>query len=134
MRSAGTPIPPRDEALARLLRAGGTACRMSAVNWESALPRDHAAGGGSGSTAGDWWEFVAGWGRVAVAASVVAMLVSGLLLWRAISGSSEPWKSPRPRRNPIAIARVATAYPDETAFVSLVRTEHHDEFTAWGVR
>jgi hypothetical protein len=34
----------------------------------------------------------------------------------------------------VAIARVATAYPVETAFASLVRTEHHDEFTTWGVR
>jgi hypothetical protein len=88
---------------------------------------------GHGAMAGNWWDFVAQWGRVAVAASIAAMLFSGFLLWQAIAGSPEPEVIATAPES-IAIARAASAYPDETAFASLVRTEHHDEFTTWGIR
>ncbi len=124
--------PPRDEALGHLLHEGGAAMPVSAVNW-SRIRREVMRRVAGQAVGGDWWEFVAGWGRVAVAASVAAMLVSVLLLWRAGSSSLEPLAAAAVPES-IAIARVATDYPVETAFASLVRTEHHDEFTTWGVR
>jgi len=123
--------PPRDEALARLLRAGDAAVPYRTVNWArlstEVMRRARAAVPG-----GDWWECIAGWGRIAVAASVAAILLSGLMLWRISSMPAGEAVGTAPES--VAIARVATAYPVETAFASLVRTEHHDEFTTWGVR
>lgn len=124
--------PPRDKPLARLLHAGGAAVPHLAVDWDrlrSEVMR-RARGGAAG---GNWWEFVAEWGGVAAAASVAAMLVSGFLLWRALAASPVPLAVTAAPES-MAIARVATDYPVETAFASLVRTEHHDEFTTWGVR
>jgi hypothetical protein len=122
--------PPPDEGLARLLRAGDTAPYL-AIDWER-LYR-HVMRGAANSVAPDWWEFVAQWGRVAVAASLAAMLLSGFLIWRVMSGSPEPELTATAPES-IAVARAASAYPDETTFASLVRTEHHDEFTTWGIR
>ena len=79
----------------------------------------------------NWWEFVAQWGGAAAAASVATMLLSGFLLWQVVSGSSER-EVPGIAPESVAIARVASAYPDETVFSSLVQTAHSDEFTAWG--
>lgn len=125
--------PPPDESLARLLRAGDTAVPHRAVNWDRLCRSVMQSAMGQGAMAGNWWDFVAQWGRVAVAASVAAMLLSGFLLWQAIAGSPEPEVIATAPES-VAIARAASAYPDETAFASLVRTEHHDEFTTWGIR
>jgi hypothetical protein len=123
--------PPRDAALARLLRAGDTAVPHLAVDWDRL--RGEVMRRAAGAARNNWWEFVAAWGRIAAAASVAIMLVSGFLLWRAISSTPIP-EALAAAPESVAIARVATDYPVETAFASLVRTEHHDEFTAWGVR
>lgn len=125
--------PERDEALGRILRAGDTAVPHLHVNWDRLRLEIMRRVGGQGSRPGDWWEFIAQWGRVAVAASVAAMLFSSILLWRAISASPVP-EAMAIAAESVAIARAATAYPDEPAFASLVETEHHDEFTTWGVR
>jgi hypothetical protein len=123
--------PPLDDRLARLLRAGDADTPYRAVDWEhlcrTVMRRAATA------TAPDWWEFVAQWGRVAVAASIAAMILSGFLLWQAISVSPETELAASVPES-IAVARAASAYPDETSFASLVRTEHHDEFTTWGIR
>jgi hypothetical protein len=123
--------PPPDEVLARLLRAGDAAAPHLAVDWER-LCRN-VMRGAANSAAPDWWEFVAQWGRVAVAASLAAMILSGFLLWQVVAGSPEPELATAAPES-IAVARAASAYPDETTFASLVRTEHHDEFTTWGIR
>jgi hypothetical protein len=120
--------PLRDERLARMLRAGEP---DRAVDWEE-LCRE-VMRGTTRSTGLNWWDFVAQWGRVAVAASLVAMVVSGLLLWQVVTGPPEPEMATAAPES-IAVARAASAYPDETAFASLVRTEHQDEFTTWGTR
>jgi hypothetical protein len=124
--------PPSDELLARLLRAGGAAVPDGVVDWERLCRNVMRSATGKGVGESDWWEVVAQWGRVAMAASLAAMLLSGLLLWQAMAGPSEPAAIATPES--IAVARAVSAYPDETAFASLVRTEHHDEFTAWGTR
>jgi hypothetical protein len=123
--------PPPDESLARVLRAGGAA-PIEAVDWERLCQCVMRGAASEPGRARDWWEVVAQWGRVAMAASLAAMLVSGVLLWRAIAASAEPEVAAAPES--IAVARAASAYPDEIAFASLVRTEHHDEFTTWGIR
>jgi hypothetical protein len=123
--------PLRDEGLARILRAGNAAVPQDTVDWER-LCRN-VMRGAANSAALNWWEFVAQWGRVAVAASLAAMILSGFLLWQMIAGPPEPELATAAPES-IAVARVASAYPDETTFASLVRTEHHDEFTTWGIR
>ncbi|MGH7499975.1 MAG: hypothetical protein ACREL3_14130 [Gemmatimonadales bacterium] len=125
--------PERDEALARILRAGDIAIPHLDSDWDRLRLEIMRRAAGGGARAGDWWEFIAQWSRVAAAASIAAMLCSFFLLWRAISASPVP-ESLAVAPESVAIARVATAYPDESAFASLVRTEHHDEFTTWGVR
>ena len=123
--------PPPDESLARLLRAGGGA-PIEAVDWEGLFQRVMRGAASDPGRARYWWEVVAQWGQVVMAASLAAMLVSGFLLWQAIAASAEPEVAAAPES--VAVARAASAYPDETAFASLVRTEHHDEFTTWGIR
>jgi hypothetical protein len=124
--------PPPDESLARLLGAGAAAAPADAVDWERLVRGVMRAAGSDIGRARGWMEVVAQWGRVAMAASIVAMLVSGFLLWQAANDPGAPETATAPES--IAVARAASAYPDETAFASLVRTEHHDEFTTWGVR
>jgi hypothetical protein len=124
--------PPRDEALARLLRAGDAAIPYRAVNW-ARLSDEVMRRARAGTAGGLWWECIAGWGRIAAAASIAAILVSGLLLWRTIT-SMPPAESVAAVPESVAIARVATSYPVEPTFASLVQTEHHDEFTTWGAR
>jgi len=123
--------PPRDEGLGRLLRAGDSPSLYFAVDWER-LCRN-VMRGAANSVVPNWWEFVAQWGRVAVAASVAAMILSGVLIWQVVAGSPETELATAVPES-IAVARAASAYPDETTFASLVRTEHHDEFTTWGIR
>jgi hypothetical protein len=123
--------PLSDERLARLLRAGDADVPYQSVDWDQL--RRSVMERAASAIAPNWWEFVAQWGRVAVAASLVAMILSGFLLWRVISGSPEPELATMAPES-VAVARAATAYPDETTFASLVRTEHHDEFTTWGIR
>jgi hypothetical protein len=122
--------PPPDEALGRVLRAGGADIPAGAVEWQR-LRREIMRRAMSGGRSRDWWEFVVQWGGVAAAASLGAILLSGLLLWQEVSGPGEA-SSAAPES--IAIARVAAAYPDETVFSSLVQTEHSDEFTSWDTR
>ena len=123
--------PLRDERLARMLHAGDAGTPDRTVDWEG-LCRE-VMRGATRSAGLTWWDFVARWGRVAVAASLVAMLVSGLLLSQVITDPPEPELATAAPES-IAVARAASAYPDETTFASLVRTEHQDEFTAWGTR
>lgn len=124
--------PSRDDALGRVLREGGAAVPYDAVPWARLQVEVMRQAVGRAAAPG-WWEFVAGWGRIAAAASVAAMLFSAVVYWRAVPASAVP-DAVAAAPESVAIARVATAYPDETAFASLVRAEHHDEFTAWGTR
>ncbi|HEY8256289.1 MAG TPA: hypothetical protein VIG08_01415 [Gemmatimonadales bacterium] len=124
--------PTPDASLARLLRAGGAAVPESAVDWEGLCQAVMDRVGVESAGRYGWLEVVARWGPPAMAASLVAMLLSGFF-WQALTQTAEPEIASAAPES-VAVARAASAYPDEPAFASLVRTEHHDEFTAWGIR
>jgi hypothetical protein len=125
------PLP--DRRLARMLRAGGADVPHVAVDWDGLCRRIMHGVAMESKRRSDWMDVVARWGRPAMAASLLAMLLSGLLYLKVFTRTSEPEiASAAPEFS--AVARAATAYPDEPTFVSLVNNEHRDEFTAWGSR
>ncbi len=119
--------PPRDDALARLLRAADHPAPEAEVDWE----RLHAAILRRAAPR-EWWDVVVQWRRVAVAAGVAA-LAAGVLLWRAESAGSELALADAAPES-AALARVVAAYPDEAVLTSLLQADRNDEFTAWGVQ
>ena len=83
--------PPRDDALARQLRAADGAAPGQDVDWErlrTAIMRGAARAGGPAARLppGEWWDVVVRWRQVAAAASVAAMLAAGALVWRSGGG------------------------------------------------
>jgi hypothetical protein len=125
------PVP--DRSLARMLRAGGADVPHGGVDWDGLCRRIMDRVGMESKRKSDWMDVLARWGGPAMAASLLAMLLSGFLFFKAFTESSDPEiASAAPEFS--AVARAASAYPDETTFVSLVRTEHRDEFTAWSSR
>jgi len=126
--------PARDENLARLLRAADEP--GPDVDWE----RLHAAvmrgakAARSSVPARDWWDVVVGWGRIAAAASVAAMLAAGLLLWRTGFETAEVGVGDNTAPESVALARVVAAYPDDAVLSSLLQAARDDEFTSWGVQ
>ena len=126
--------PPRDERLARLLRSGDSA-EPEAVDWEGLHARIlRAAGMAAGAPAArEWWDVVAQWRRIALAASVAAILAAAALLWRTPQADTEVLlKDAAPET--AALARVVVAYPDEAVFTSMVEDAGTDELAAWGPR
>jgi hypothetical protein len=125
------PLP--DRSLARMLRAGGADVPHGGVDWDGLCRRIMDRVMMESKRKSDWMDVLARWGGPAMAASLLLMLLSGLLFFQVFPESSEPEiASAAPEFT--AVARAATAYPDETTFVSLVRNEHRDEFTAWSSR
>ncbi len=128
--------PPRDEALARLLRAADGAAPGAGVDWRrlhAAVTRDLGRGAGPPREGGrEWWDVVVQWRRVAAAASVAAMLAAGALLWQAGGGQAELTLSEDDPPESVALARVVAAYPDEAVLISLIETARTDELTTWG--
>jgi hypothetical protein len=130
--------PPRDESLARLLRAEAGRGPEADVNWErlhAAIMRGaRAAATGSAASGRDWWEVVVGWGRIAAAASVAAMLAAGLLLWRTGLESAEVGLADNSAPESVALARVVDAYPNDAVLSSLLQAARDDDFTSWGIQ
>jgi hypothetical protein len=125
--------PSPDRPLARMLRDGGADVPYKGVDWEGLCRRVMDRVGLESKRKSDWMDVLARWGGPAMAASLLAMLFSGLLFLKVFTRSPEPEiASAAPEFS--AVARAASAYPDEPTFVSLVRNEHRDEFTAWGAR
>jgi hypothetical protein len=128
--------PPRDDTFARLLRQAGGPPPGSDVDWE----RLHAAvmrgavspGGMAAAPPREWWDVVVQWRRVAVAASVAAMLGAGASLWSTGLGSSELVSGDDAAPESVALARVVADYPDDAVFTSLIQTARNDDFTSWG--
>ena len=88
--------PPRDDALARQLRAADGASPGQDVDWErlrTAIMRGAARAGGPAARLppGEWWDVVVRWRQVAAAASVAAMLAAGALVWRSGSAFWPPF-------------------------------------------
>ena len=131
--------PPRDDALARQLRAADGAAPGQDVDWErlrSAIMRGAARAGGPAARLppGEWWDVVVRWRQVASAASVAAMLAAGALIWRSGGGAEEFAVGEDTAPESVALARVVAAYPDDAVLVSFLETAHNDEFTSWGAR
>jgi len=126
--------PPRDETLAGLLRSADAA-GPGAVDWNGLHARIlRAAGMAAGAPAArEWWDVVAQWRRVAVAASVAAILAAGTLLWRIGEGETE-FSLNDATPETAALARVVVAYPDEAVFTSMVEDAGTDELAAWEPR
>jgi hypothetical protein len=125
--------PPRDDALARLLRAADVAAPGADVDWErlhGAIARRVGLRPGMPSTSREWWDVVVQWRRLAVAASVAAMLGAAALLWRADSSGSELTLTDAAPES-AALARVVAAYPDEAVLTSMLEDGRNDEFTSW---
>ena len=130
--------PPRDDALARQLRAADGAAPGQDVDWErlrTAIMRGAVRGGPAARLPpGEWWDVVVRWRQVAAAASVAAMLAAGALLWRSGGGAEEFAVGDDTAPESVALARVVAAYPDDAVLVSFLETAHNDEFTSWGAR
>lgn len=129
--------PPRDEGLARQLRAAGRAAPGDEADWERLRARvmSAATGGASGrASSGEWWDVVVRWRRVAAAASVAAMLAAGALVWRSGWASDEITIGEDAAPESVALARVVAEYPDDAVLVSFLETARADEFTSWGIR
>ena len=131
--------PPRDDALARQLRAADGAAPGQDVDWErlrTAIMRGAARAGGPAAwlPPGEWWDVVVRWRQVAAAASVAAMLAAGALVWRSGGGAEEFAVGEDTAPESVALARVVAAYPDDAVLVSFLETAHNDEFTSWGAR
>ena len=131
--------PPRDDALARQLRAADGAAPGQDVDWErlrTAIMRGAARAGGPAARLppGEWWDVVVRWRQVAAAASVAAMLAAGALIWRSGGGAEEFAVGDDTAPESVALARVVAAYPDDAVLVSFLETAHNDEFTSWGDR
>ena len=131
--------PPRDDALARQLRAADGAAPGQNVDWErlrTAIMRGAARAGGPAARLppGEWWDVVVRWRQVAAAASVAAMLAAGALVWRSGGGAEEFAVGDDTAPESVALARVVAAYPDDAVLVSFLETARNDEFTSWGAR
>ena len=131
--------PPRDDALARQLRAADGTVPGQDVDWErlrTAIMRGAARAGGPAARLppGEWWDVVVRWRQVAAVASVAAMLAAGALVWRSGGGAEEFAVGEDTAPESVALARVVAAYPDDAVLVSFLETAHNDEFTSWGAR
>jgi hypothetical protein len=131
--------PPRDDALARQLRAADGSAPGQNVDWErlrTAIMRGAARAGGPAARLppGEWWDVVVRWRQVAAAASVAAMLAAGALIWRSGGGAEEFAVGDDTAPESVALARVVAAYPDDAVLVSFLETARNDEFTSWGAR
>jgi hypothetical protein len=131
--------PPRDESLGRQLRAAEGAGPGHDVDWERLRTAIMAAAGSAAGTAarlpaGEWWDVVVGWRRVAAAASVAAMLAAGALVWRSGWAAEELAIGEDTAPESVALARVVADYPNDAVLVSFLETASNDEFTSWGSR
>jgi hypothetical protein len=129
--------PPRDAALAHLLRAADGS-PGDAVDWERlhATVMRRATGAGatpSGPASREWWDVLVQWRRVAAAASVAAILGAGTLEWRGESGPEELEVADAAPES-VALARVVADYPDDDVLTSLLQTARNDELTSWGAQ
>jgi len=120
--------PPRDESLGRLLRAVEGTPPGAAVDWE----RLHAAV--MRGAARQWWDVVVQWARFAAVASVAAMLVSVMLLWRSGPDPAELTLGADVAPESVALARVVAAYPDDAVLSTLLQTVRNDEFISWSAQ
>jgi hypothetical protein len=129
--------PPRDEALARVLRAAEGTAPGDEAEWErlrAAIMMSAASAGRPAAPAREWLDVVVQWRRVAVAASVAAILTAGALVWGSDAALPEVAIGDDTAPESVAVARVVAAYPDDAVFGSLLQTARTDDLTSWGAR
>lgn len=130
--------PPRDDVLARRLRAAEGAAPGHDVDWEGLRAAIMTAAGPAGSPGrrhpAEWLAVVVRWRRVAAAASVAAMLAVGALVWQSGWAAEELAIGEDTAPESVALARVVADYPDDAVLVSFLETARNDEFTSWGAR
>jgi hypothetical protein len=129
--------PPRDEALGRLLRSAGGPTPND-TDWERLLAAimrkaEVSVSVAPGVAPREWWGVLVQWRRIAVAASVAAMLAAGALEWRGES-STQTLEPRDDAPESVALARVVAAYPDDDVLSSLIQTTGNDELASWGAR
>lgn len=77
--------PPRDEALAALLRQAEGDVPLGAVNWDALASRISRSLAARASTT--WWSYADRWSRRMLPIALAASLVGALALWRAEEAS-----------------------------------------------
>ena len=131
---SGWPLdhdPPRDDTLARLLRAADQPPPGADVDWDRLHGTIARRAGLRGAPAPrEWWDVVVQWRRLAVAASVAAMLATAVLLSRSDSADTELTLTDAAPES-AALARVVAAYPDDAVLTSMLEESRTDEFTSW---
>ena len=130
--------PPRDEALARLLREAEGPPAETGMDWErlhaAVMRRVAPATRPVTGAPREWLDVVVQWRRVAAAASVAAILGAGALLWSGGLGSSDADVDDETAPESVALARVVADYPDDAVFTSMIQAARTDEFTGWSDR
>ena len=128
--------PPRDEVLARQLRAAEGAAPGADTDWERLRSAIMAGAGGRGLLGAprEWWDVVVQWRRVAMAASVAAILGAGAMIWRGGPAAEELAIGEDTSPESVALARVVADYPDDAVLVSFLDNARADDITAWGDR
>ena len=130
--------PPRDEALARRLRAAEGVAPGHDPDWERLRAAIMTSAGPVGAApirpASEWLDVVVGWRRAAAAASVAAILAAGALVWQSGSAAEELAIGEEIAPESVALARVVADYPDDAVLVSFMENARNDELTSWGSR
>ena len=125
--------PPRDDELARLLAAADQPPRAD-VDWErlrGAIVRRANLRGLAAPR--EWWDVVVEWRRLAVAASIAALLTAAALLWESDRSDAELALTDVAPES-AALARVVASYPDDAVLSSMLEQGRTDEFTSWEPR
>ncbi|HUR96365.1 MAG TPA: hypothetical protein VMY76_17435 [Gemmatimonadales bacterium] len=124
--------PARDDTLARLLRQVDGTAPADRVDWERLHAGILARVAAADPAPRAWWNVLVQWRRLAVAASLAAMLGAAALVWEADSGASELELGDAIAPEAAALARVVAAYPDDAVFTSLIQTARSDVLISWG--
>ena len=78
-----TPVDPGDEEVTRVLRDVYAAPSANASYWDTLESRIMARIANAGESSLEWWGVFDGWGRVGLAAALLAGLLAGAALMRA---------------------------------------------------
>ena len=122
----------RDSALAEILRLGGAGIPLHAVDWDrlhrSIIVRAHEARGERQRQS--WWEIAAQSRRLAVAASLAALLTAAALLHDGPL-ESQPGPPLALSSESLALAHLAQAIREDEGFTALVRAAGGDLYAHW---
>ena len=130
--------PPRDDALARQLRAADGTAPGQDVDWErlrTAIMRGAGRAGGPARLPpanGGMWSSTGGRWPPRPASRQCSR--PGPWSGGSGGGAEEFAVGDDTAPESVALARVVAAYPDDAVLVSFLETARNDEFTSWGAR